>query len=188
MAEKKTVFIRGKAFYPKIFNAVPNYNKDGFEWTIDLALDSAGVAQATSEISKKKLKENDNFGTYIRFKQSTTYKDPVSGEMKTRKGPEVVDAAGKPWNPDIKIGNESLVDVKAQVVDYGAGKELGVYLQKVRVLELVPYEGGQDFPELTGEDEKFKVAAQAERPAVRQETVGDIIEGNQDDLDDEIPV
>lgn len=184
MAEKKTVFIRGKAFYPKIFNAVPNYNKDGFEWTIDLALDSAGIAQATAEISKKKLKESDSFGTYIRFKQGTTFKDPVTGEIKTRKSPEVVDANGKPWNPDIKIGNESLVDVKAQVVDYGAGKELGVYLQKVRVLSLVPYEGGEDFPELTGEDEAFKTAARAEGSPIKQETVGDIIE----DLNDEVPV
>lgn len=185
MAEKKTVFIRGKAQYPKIINPVPNYNKDGFEWTIDLALDPAGVAQATAEISKKKLKDSDAFGPYIRFKQGTQYKDAVTGEMKTRKAPEVVDAAGKPWNPDVKIGNGSLVDIKAQVVDYGAGKELGVYLQKVRVLDLISYEA-DDFPELTGEDAQFKEAAQAERPALREapETVGDIM----DDLDDEIPM
>ncbi len=184
MSEKKTVFIRGRAMYPKIFNAVPNYNKDGHEWTIDLALDEAGVAQASSEISKKKLKDSDAFGTYIRFKQGTTYKDNITGETKTRKSPEVIDASGKPWNPEVKIGNGSLVDVKAQVVDYGAGKELGVYLQKVRVLEHVPYED-DDFPELTGEDEQFKQPSRAERPAVQHETVGDIMN---EDLDDEIPI
>ncbi len=184
MAEKKTVFIRGKAWYPKIFTPVSNYNKDGYEWTIDLALDEAGIAQVSSEISKKKIKESDKFGKYIRFKQSTQFKDAVSGEMKTRKGPEVIDAAGKPWELSKKIGNESLVDIKASVVDYGPGKELGVYLQKVRVLELVEYEASEDFPELTGEDEVFKKAAQAERPAVKSTdpTVVDEI-----DLDDDVP-
>lgn len=184
MAQKKTVFIRGKAQYPKIFKAVPNYNKDGFEWTIDLALDPAGVAQATAEISKKKLKDSDSFGTYIRFKQGTTYKDAETGEVKNRNPPEVVDANGNAWDPEVKIGNGSLVDVKAQVVDYGAGKELGVYLQKVRVLDHVAYE--DDFPELTGEDVAFKTAAKAEGSPIKNlpETVGDIME----DLDDEVPM
>lgn len=164
MVERKTIFIRGKAQYAKVLEPVPNYNKDGYEWTLDLQLDDAGIAQAKSEMAPKKIKTSDAFGKYVRFKQGTQYKDRITGEMKNRQPIPIVDARGQPWDMTKKIGNGSLIDVKASVVDYGAGKELGVYLQKVRVLDLVLYDGpaGEDFPELEGEDAVFAEAVVGE--------------------------
>jgi hypothetical protein len=164
MVDRKTIFIRGKAQYAKITEPTPNYNKDGYEWTVDLQLDDAGVAQAKSELVPKKIKTSDKFGKYVRFKQGTQYKDNITGEMKNRQPPAIVDAKGQPWDMSKKIGNGSVIDVKASVVDYGVGKELGVYLQKIRVLDLVPYDGpaGEDFPALEGDDLDFAEAVVGE--------------------------
>jgi hypothetical protein len=182
MVDRKTIFIRGKAQYAKVTEPTPNYNKDGYEWTVDLQLDEAGIAQAKSELVPKKIKTSDKFGKYVRFKQGTQYKDRITGEMKNRQPIAVVDAKGQPWDMTQKIGNGSLIDVKASVVDYGTGKELGVYLQKIRVLDLVPYDGpaGEDFPELEGEDLEFAEAV------VGEDTPFEEMEMPDDD--DDVPV
>jgi hypothetical protein len=186
MVDRKTIFIRGKAQYAKILDPVSNYNRDGYEWTLDLQLDEAGVAQAKAELAPKKIKTSDAFGKYVRFKQGTTYTDKITGETKQRSAPPIVDATGKPWDMTKKIGNGSLIDVKASVVDYGAGKELGVYLSKVRILDHIPYEGAggdEDFPELEGEDKAFAEAVDGEDfPAYEAEMPADDI-----DIDDDIP-
>lgn len=153
--------LRGKAFFAKILgDPVPNYNKDGKEWKMDLKLANKESLKELKDLGvgdRVKQKENYlNGSPYITLKQSEFRKDGI-----TRNDPiKVYDAAGKEWDQSRLIGNESDVDVKIAVMDFGPGKKKGMYIRGVRVLNLVPYER-KDFPPLSEEDEFFANAAAA---------------------------
>lgn len=174
MSDRQTAYIRGTAFWAKIVgDPVPNYSKDGYEWVMDVALDSAGVKEVKAlGIGDKIKNKDDERGQFIQVKQRRERAD--GGE---NRAPKIVNAAGRDWNGE-KIGNGSKVDVKLSVVDYGKGKKKGVYLQGVRVLDLVTYET-QEFPSLTPDDEFFAKAS-TEAPTFGQDFLG------QDPLDDDL--
>lgn len=178
MSEKVTSYIRGTSWYCKLLgDPVLNYNKDGKEWTIDVQLDPSGVKQVKSLGLGSRIKNKDNdMGDYLHFKQSETI--TVAGEVKVMDPPKVVDSKGNTWDPEKKIGNGSVIDVKFEVKDYGVGKQKGVYLKAVRVLKHVPYEPN-DFAPLSEDDEFF--AEGSEDIAV------DEFEGSEDFLDDDYP-
>ena len=96
---------------------------------------------------KAKLKnKGDERKTFIQFKQKANRADGSPNRPIT-----VVDARDRPWDPDVKIGNNSLVEVKFNVVPYKT--TVGVYPQAIRILELVPYVR-QEFAPLP-EDSEF---------------------------------
>lgn len=187
MANKsETVILRGKTSFAKILGDPRlNYSKDGKEWSMDLVLDKAGVKDVNARGIKQKIKQKDNYvdgQPYIRFKRDEFKKDGRANDPI-----EVVDIIGKPWDEKKLIGNGSVVDVKFRVVDYGAGKQKGMYIDKVKVLDLVPYDGG-DFEPISEEDEyfaKYKEAQEASN-ANKDEEMREFRKdfGLDDDLDD----
>lgn len=153
MSDSVSVILRGKAFYPKILELVPNYSRDGYEWTMDFMPcdEDLGKFKGLGILDRLKRREGSVIpGQYITLKQR---EKKTNGDA--NKPPKVKDINGKDWDKDTKIGNGSDVDVKINIVDYGKGKKKGIYLNAVRVLSLVPYTGGSDFPALTPEDEFF---------------------------------
>jgi len=124
----------GKIFWAKVLgDPVPNFNRDGLEWTFDFEPDAEALALFRELKIDNKMKEKDG-RNILRFTQ----------KQKQANGKEnfpivVVDARNRPWDPDVKIGNGSLVEVKFKVVDYGKGKPTGIYPQAIRILEHLPY-------------------------------------------------
>lgn len=129
-------YMTGKVFWAKLLgDPVPNYNRDGHEWTVDFSPDAEGLALIKSLGIGSKLKnKGDERGDFIQFKQRAVRANGKNNDPVT-----VVDARNQLWDPDTKIGNESFGEVKFNVVDYGKGKPQGVYLQALRVLEHKPY-------------------------------------------------
>ena len=143
-------YITGTVHWAKVLgDPVPNYTRDGREWTLDLTPDDDGYALIKKlGISSKIKNKGDERENFIQFKQREFRADG------TRNKPlPVYDARNQLWDPETKIGNKSTVEVKFNVVDYGKGKPQGVYPQAVRVLELVPYVR-QEFAPLP-EDSKY---------------------------------
>lgn len=179
MANKSQTFeIRGKTSFAKILgDPVLNYSKDGKEWTVDIVLDKETAKEVKGYGVGDKVKTKDNYlegNPYLTFKQKEYRFDGV-----TRNDPiPVVDIFGKPWDDDKKIGNGTVVDVRFRVVDYGPGKKNGMYPAKIRVLDLVPYEG-DTFKQLSPDDEYFRKAVAA------QEAEANDLQPD-DDLDDDI--
>lgn len=135
------MIIKGKAHWAKIFKLVPNFGKDGFEWTMDLAIDKDTVAALKAEGLLNRIKDKDDArGKFVVFKRKQfNSKDEPNEEIR------VVDKAQKPWDRKVKIGNGSDVEVKFRVWEY-APKQRTMQIEAVRVINLVPYEV-QDFPE-----------------------------------------
>lgn len=147
-------YVTGKTYWTKVLGSPgPNYNRDGNEWTFDFAPDADGLKKIKELGIEHKLKnKDDERGTFIQFKQRE-----IQANGKPNFPITVVDARDRRWDPDIKIGNGSTVEVKFRVVDYGKDKakiaRYGVYPAAIRVLELQPYER-QEFAPLP-EDSKY---------------------------------
>jgi len=158
------VYLRGKLHWAKVLgDPVDDYDKTGKEWAFDLALDSDGVRQMNAlKVQGKPVKnikdKGDERGEFINFRQR--YRE-IGDSGKFTQPITVLDAAGKPWNQDEKIGNGTVADVKFKVVDYGKGKYAGVYPMAIRVLDHVPYQD-QTFAPLSEDDKFFKSAGEAE--------------------------
>ena len=155
----QTVVIRGKTMYAKILgDPVLNYSKDGKEWKTDIVIDKDTVKQLKSLGVGDRVKSKDDYidgQSYITLKQPELQKsgkanDPI----------EVVDIKGAAWDQGNLIGNLSDVDVKVNIVDYGVGKKRGIYIKKMRVLNLVPYEKN-DFAPITEDDPFFENVKQS---------------------------
>lgn len=173
---KASHYITGKAYWAKILGKpVPNYSNDGYEWTMDLSLDDKAKEMINQlGISDRIRNKGDARGDFISFKQRETRADGSKNEPI-----RVVNAKNQPWDHNNKIGNDSLVDVKFNVKDYGKGKKPGVYIQAVRVLDHIPYVT-QDFDELPEDNEYVQKAPDA---AATPDFNKDF--GLEDDLDDD---
>lgn len=121
-------------FWAKVLgDPVPNYNRDGNEWTFDFVPDKESMKLIKGLNPGPKLKnKGDDRGDFIQFKQKAERADGTPNRPIT-----VVDARNRLWNHDVKIGNGSKVEVKFNVVPYKT--TVGVYPQAIRVLELVEY-------------------------------------------------
>jgi hypothetical protein len=128
-------YVVGKLYWTKVFDLVPNYNRDGQEWTFDFTPDAEGMKMFQELGIDNKLKhKGDERGTFFQFRQRE-----LQANGKPNFPITVVDARNRPWDPEVKIGNGSTGEVKFKVVDYGKGKPTGVYPQAIRVLEHLPY-------------------------------------------------
>lgn len=176
MATSTTLYLRGETSFAKLLgDPLPNFGKDGFEWKVDLKLDPKDikVLKAAGVADRVKMKENYLDGApYLTLKVKSERTDAKTGEKIPNDPPAIVDKDGEDWNPKKLIGNGSVVDVKIVVRDWGPGRPKGIYLNKTRVLKLVPY-GGDDFPDLAETDEFYEP---------RQGS------GSRFDLDDELPM
>lgn len=192
MANSKQIHvIRGEAHWAKVLgDPVDNYDKNGREWTINVALDKDGVKQMKAiKVNGKPVKnikdKDDDRGEFVEFKQK--YRGPEDHRLgqKVRTVEEqrikVIDAAGRDWDQNVKIGNKSVIDLKFEVVDYGPGKYAGVYPRAIRVLKHIPYES-QEFAPLDEKDEFFSEAGVTDDDSFRKD-----FGLSEDDLDDDIP-
>lgn len=168
------IYLTGVAHWAKVLGKpVANYNKDGFEWTMDFTPDKDGLAQLKALGLGKKIKNKDDArGDFLQIKQ----KEKKANGENNRPIP-VFDAANRHWNQNTKIGNGSLVEVKLDIVKYPA--QIGVYCQGIRVLELVEY-ARQEFPDRPDDDE-YVAKADVFNPVVEDEAEPDA------ELDDDVP-
>lgn len=127
-------YVIGNILWAKVLgDPVPNYNRDGYEWTFDFVPNDEALRAFRELKIDNKMKEKEGV-KFFRFTQKARQANGKENFPIT-----VVDARNQPWDPDVKIGNDSLVEVKFKVVDYGKGKPTGVYPQAIRVLEHKPY-------------------------------------------------
>lgn len=161
--------IRGKTSYAKILgDPVLNYSKDGKEWKMDVIIDSATEKEFKAAGIGDRVRRKDDYldgAPFVTFKQAEfrRYPDPDTGLPKRNDPIKVTDIIGDPWNQKTLLGNGTDVDVTFAVQDHGPGKKRGMYLRSVRVLKLVPYEGGSDAPPIDKDDPFFAEAAAAAR-------------------------
>lgn len=184
MSKETIIVVRGRLDWAKLtgsarpYTGNPKYDKGPF-WSVDITPDTASRAKIKSAGIEGKLRtaksEKDNrTESFLTLK---VLENNAKGEK--NKPPVIQTIQGQPWG-DALLGNGTIADILVKVVDYGAGSDKGAYLQKVRILEHVPY-GGVDFEPISEEDEFFATPG---KPA-KEDTKGEA--GNPDDLDDDIP-
>jgi hypothetical protein len=182
---KETVFItlRGKLNYAKVLGKpVDNYEKDGKEWRFDfIPLDEQEARARLKKVGiADRLKQKEDYleGTpFLSLRQKATKKngdpnDPIS----------VVDVTGQPWPDNKLLGNETVADVKLRVADYGKGFKRGVYVNGLRILDLVPY-NRPVFDEMD-EDDPYNPKNQ-QQAVVDEEDEAEV--ETEDEEDDEVP-
>ena len=186
MAAKEIVYMRGKLFWAKVLgDPVDNYSKDGKEWVFDLALDDAGVKQAKALKVLNIKDKDDERGKFITLKQKLRTGEGALPLEKQRI--RVVDAAGKDWDQDTKLGNETVADVKFEIRDYGKGKYPGIYPRAIRILDHKEF-ASQEFAPLSSDDKFFAKASEAERDIGFVPSKDDFLGHTaSDDLDDDVP-
>lgn len=182
--KSQTVELRGTISFAKILgDPVLSYDKSYKEWTLDVVIneDTAKELKGYGIADKVKRKENYLEGSpFLTFKQKEFRADGTTAN----KPIEVVDIFGKPWDQDKKIGNGSVVDIRFRVVDYGPGKKKGMYPAKIRVLDLVPYEG-EGFTKLNEEDEYFRKAVAQQEEEVKEFRKDFDLDDGVDDIGDD---
>ena len=171
MATRK-VKLTGLAYWSKVFSA--NRDLTGYEdalkdvggqTTIDMDLDDDNMALLRKSKSMKRGTDSpDNDGlTRVKFTRKWEHKiQTKKGVMDLGGEPVVVKADGTKWDydEDGPIGNGSTVEVTLSVYDTSRKTIVGTRLDKVKVIEHVPYEPADDVEE----DEAPSPKAQAKTP------------------------
>lgn len=147
--------LKGRLMWPKIFKP-DSFKPKGsttpvVRWTTDLLLDGESLAKAQEEqLRIRKIDKNGKAmyeglyegydGSYLRLERGVT-----SRAGKEMDPPKVIDAALRPVNPNILIGNGSVAAVRflVQNGDPSVIEEFGGYkgyLLGVQILELVEFD------------------------------------------------
>ena len=138
-----------------------NYNRDGYEYTSDILLEGDEAETLKTKITEyfhaefgakanpKSLgfKDEDDGRTRFSFKTKTTKKDNSARKI------IVGDSKGKKMDlGDRKISNGSTGVIHGALGTYVNGQSKGVslYLNKVQLLDFIPYEGEGEMGELGG--------------------------------------
>lgn len=207
MANKSTiVYASGRVFWSKIVGdqaLVTNYDGDGREWTFEFEPEDPSFLKEHRLLDR--LKDPMAYALRLRDRGEDDKADKAAEQAEGRtdylllRKPEfdkdgnkntpftIYDADNNPWD-DRLIGNESKVDVKLKIVDWGVGKKKSIYAVAIRVTDLVPYESdpfaGMDKKESGAKavKEQSKAAPAKKAPAKKA-----FAELDDDDLEDEIP-
>jgi hypothetical protein len=188
MANKEQmIVVRGELYWAKIVGdaaphtGLPKYDK-GPKWSVDVTPNEASrkIIKAAGIADKLKTPKGEKETRKESFLTLSVLENRADG--KKNKPPKISSIDGRLWD-DSKIGNGSIADLKIKVVDYGDTQ--GAYLQEVRVLKHIPYEGddSEGFAPLSEDDEFF--GASVDDEVKEADTKGEA--GNPDDLDDDIP-
>lgn len=184
MAADKIIVLRGELNWAKVtgdavpYTGNPKYDKGPY-WAVDLTPDASSrkiMAQNGIDGKLHEPKEND-----FRKESFISLRHLLNRADGTKNKPIPIKAGdGRVWD-DSKIGNGSVGDVMVKVKDYGPSSDKGTYIQAIRVLKHVPYEGA-DFAPLSEDDEFFGAAGNDIDPVA--DTKGPA--QNIDDLDDDL--
>jgi hypothetical protein len=182
--------IRGTIDWCKLLGNARPYTGDprfdkGPSWSVEINPDEKSRALLakyglTDKLKKDKKTKADgspakNPRSYD-FLRLTVLQNRADGTKNSP--PEIKDASGRLWDNTTEMGNGTVVDILVKYVDYGTTQ--GLYYRKMRVLRLIPYEGGSDFEPLSEDDEFFASSVdtpQAGSPAPEVD----------EDLDDDVP-
>lgn len=161
-SKRETVYLHGYIYWPKIFGAPrKNYEDTGREWRFEFEPDAESVAKLTERgVGDRVRLGKKRDGTFRKnYEDRAPFMDLKRDEFDYEKNLNdpirVVDAANQPWNDKTLLGNRTEVDVKVNIVDYGAGKFKGIYPQAIRVLELAPYVS-EEFEPLPQDDPRVR--------------------------------
>jgi hypothetical protein len=180
--------IRGTIDWCKLLGPARPYTGDpkfdkGPNWSVEINPDAASRAKLSqhglnSKLKMDKAKKKDGTPTKnprsYDFIRLTVLENKPDGSK--NKPPVITDASGAPWNPEVEMGNGTVVDILVRYVDYGTTQ--GLYYKKMRVLKLVEYSGGADFEPLSEDDEFFA------RPEDADEATGLDDTADNDNIDD----
>ena len=129
--------LEGEAFYAKVFENNLDRNEDyhgpGGAATVQLMVDSEALkvmGQVKSKLSPKMISGNDTLpdGMYFNFKRKISHTIPAFGGL-----PSVVDAEGKPWDPNELIWNGAKVLLWASIYPTRMGN--GTRLEGIKILQ-----------------------------------------------------
>lgn len=135
--------IQGKAYWAKFKDPVENFNKDGYEHSVDLAIDEATVKELKSLGLGPKIKDNKEYSPYITFRRATVKKSgPKAGQP--NEPIRLVGPDGKTeWDRNVLIGNGSTLNVKFSVNEVIGGPAKKKFIRQdilsAQVYEYVPY-------------------------------------------------
>jgi len=133
------MLLQGKSRWAKVTGKPhPGYDGKYSEWSIDVAFDEAAIQKLKDEGLEKRIR-NKGKGDFLTFKRKELKADGTPNQPI-----RVVDHHGEPWNPEVKIGNDSIVNVNFAINEWGKG-EKSANILSLQVWELVPYSGGE-FP------------------------------------------
>lgn len=140
------MIFQGKAKWAKVVGEPSWGYEDKFkEWSIDIYVDAETEAKLKAEGLGKKLKNKGN-GTYITLKRKELKFDGTPNQPI-----RIVDHRGNPWDSR-KIGNGSTVNVNIVINEHGKN-EKSANILSLQVWDLVPFEGGGEFPTREDNDE-----------------------------------
>ena len=195
MAKSTTVFAKGTIYWAKVIGdqaLVPNFDKNGKEWTIEFEPDDPSF-----------LKEH---GLLDRLKDPLAYADKLEREGNSEKAaaqrefsagrgdylvirkPEltkdgkkndpfrIYDQDSMPWE-DALIGNGSKADFKLKITDWGPGKKKSIYATAIRITDHVEYES-DEFAAMDREEGSGGKAATSKPKAKASKS---------DNFDDDVP-
>lgn len=154
---------------PRPHTGLQKYDK-GPSWGIDITPDAKSrqkISEAgiSDKLRTPKGEKERRTETYLSFKHLQKKKDGTNNPP-----PKISDIKGNLWG-GAEIGNGSICDIKAKVVDYGDTQ--GLYFQEMRVLEHVVYEGGGGFEPLSEDDIYFASSGKAEPKGLQVEDLDD---------------
>lgn len=187
MSKNVTVTFRGKLSYAKLIgDPVLNYNKDGKEWTTDLQIDNDLVKEAKRLGIGDKVRTKE---TYLDGEPYLTFRHRELRKNGDENGPiPIVDILGNPWDNDKLLGNGTDADI--QFVITSGGPRKGIYMRKVRILNLVPYERQDALEKIDKDDPFYKQMKEAQERALleaQQKAETPAEESEAEDLDDDLP-
>lgn len=140
------MIMRGKIAWAKVLGQPKKgYNEGEREWSVDFEPDEKSLekylANGGSDFYLKTKENHPLDGQFIAFKRKEKRQDGSDAKPIT-----VKDAKGNDWDPSVKLGNGTLVDVKVALNEIKAGGKtrLKPGLIAIRVLDLVEYEGAGD--------------------------------------------
>jgi hypothetical protein len=158
------------------------------DWSVDVTPDAAGRAELKRLGITNKLREPKDTDTrketFLSFRQKEFHLDK-DGNKVANEPITIKDGQGNAWSGGL-IGNGTIADVKFTIRDYGKGKPKGVYIQAIRILDLVPYEV-QEFAPLSEDDEYFASGTPSTEAKNAPEEPATESTAEEPDLDDDVP-
>lgn len=190
------ITLRGRTAYARVMGPpMDNFDKDGKEWKLDFIIDdNKDLARLKKLGVSDRVKQKEDYldgAPHMTLRQKAQRKE--NNQLVDNDPPAIEDIFGKEWNPKTALGNYTVIDIKLRIADYGKGFKKGIYINGIRVLELVPYIRNA-FAEIDKDDPYFKKANAAK---LAQQSHGADVDDDEAeaepevetnaDLDDDVP-